>query len=324
MRNEGGSFEELRPAHEAPAADAAQANGGAPVAPTIELVPRTSGRILDTALDIARERFGLYVAVASALWFIARALQPFVHRYTQIDPSNADYSMQAGFMSMGVALANVFVVVVVQSLATMLIAILAWPAVLGLPVELGRSVWHSLRKLPGVLLIQLLQGMAVGVLAVCTCGIGWLWMQWKFSLTVIAYVIEPGGLGAAITRSFQLTSRDSLGWPAFAGFLRWLAVFGTAFTAAFFFSSLSAIDDSPFQIRAAVLDRIAAPVWAIDVALVLITTLLNGVATAISSVAMIAYYVDCRVRRDGWDLELKLKALSAGSAPVQPEIAERA
>lgn len=324
MRNEGGSFEELRPAHEAPRGEAQRAEPNAALAPAIELVPRTSGRILDTAVDIARERFGLYVAVASALWFIARALQPFVHRYTQFDPAATNVSVQDGLVSMGVTLVNLVVVVVVQSLATMLIAILAWPVVLGLPVDLPGSVWKSLRKLPGVLLIQLVQGMAVGVLAVCTCGLGWLWMQWKFSLTVIAYVIEPGGLGSAITRSFQLTGRDSLGWPAFVSFLRWLAVFATAFLASFFFSSLSAIDDSPFQIRAAVMDRIAAPVWAIDVGLVLITTLLNGVATAITSVAMIAYYVDCRVRRDGWDLELRLKALGAADATATSGTAVRA
>jgi hypothetical protein len=131
------------------------------------------------------------------------------------------------------------------------------------------------------------------------------------------YVVEGQGIGAALTRSFQLTSRDDWGWPAIVGFLRWFAVYATAYVGALFFSLLVGIDDAFPDAHAALVDRLSAPAWLVDVALVVVSTLLQGVATAIGSLAMIAYYVDCRARRDGVDLSQRLEALRARAAEAR-------
>jgi hypothetical protein len=315
VRQDGGGFEELRPVGAA-AREGAHASTAAPAVPvaTVDLAPRTSGRILDAALDLARERFGMFVLASAAVWFFSRALQPFVQRYAgpevlQTGPSDRDAAVFLLLQAL-----NLGVLFVVTSAATLVIAVLCVPLLRGGTQTAGGALALLLRRIPGALVIQLVVGLAVSTLGLCTCGIGWFWIQWKLSLALIVYVLEGQGIGVALSRSFELTSRDGWGWPAFAGFLRWFAVFTTAAVASFFFSGLFAIDDSFPLVRAAVIDRVGAPPWVVDVALVAISTLLQGIATALGSLAMIAYYVDCRARRDGVDLLRRLDALRARSA----------
>lgn len=318
MRQDGGGFEELRPVGaSAPSEPAASSAPRANVPGALELTPRTSGRILDSALDLLRERFGLFVLAASALWVFSRALQPFIQRYARPDMLAGTPSDRMFAVFGGLQILNLAVMFVVQSAATLVIAALCIPLLRGGTQTTGEVIRLLLRRTPGALVIQILVALAVSSLGLCTCGIGWFWIQWKLSLPLIIYVIEGQGIGEALSRSFQLTSRDDWGWPAFAGFLRWLAVFVTAYVGAFFFQALVSADDSFPDVRAGVVDRLGMPVWLADVALVGLSSLLQGVATAISSVGMIAYYVDCRVRRDGADLARRLETLRVRAAEAR-------
>ena len=59
--------------------------------------------------------------------------------------------------------------------------------------------------------------------------------------------------------------------------------------------------------------------WAFDATVVGLTSLLAGLGTALMSLAMLAYYADCRVRRDGIDLRMRLADLAGSWTAGAPE-----
>lgn len=302
VREENGTFQDLRPAGErAPRPDAAAM--AADLA-AVELVERSSGRILDAALDLARGRFGLYVLASSAVWVFARVLQPFLGQHHTEEWMASDKAGLA-FAAMGI---NLFVQSCVQQLALVLVALLAWPRLTGEKIPFGEALGRALLALFPLLLVNLVIGSVTFAATCCTLGVGVLYVAWKTSLVPVCYVVERAGLVGCVTRSFQLTSRDRFDTEAFLGFLRWFAVMGTAYLVQLLFASLSGAADYP-QVRRDVLDRTGMGEWTYDGVVLVLSSLFNGVGTACYAVVALAYYVDCRVRRDGLDLARTLRSL---------------
>lgn len=312
VREESGTFQELRPLGE-PAAAVSEA--ARPAGAPLELVPRTSGQILDVALDLARTRFGLYVLAASAVWLFARALQPFIgvaHLEDRLAGSDP-------FFQLALLMLNAVVQLVIDRLALVAIIVFAWPSVTGTPFSFRASVARAFACLVPVIAMQFVISLALAPALICTCGVGAVYLYWKLSLAPLVYTLERAGFGASIGRSFQLTSQNGGGWEAFAGFLRWFAVIGSAALVALVFQSPASFVDQP-QLRVWVTDVVTAPEWAFDAVMVFVTAVFNGIASVVMGLALLAYYLDCRVRRDGLDLRVRLAAL-ASDAPRAPDAA---
>lgn len=305
MREENGTFQDLRPAGERSSPAASTAAERAPDLQGIELAQRSSGQILDTALDIARGRFGLYVLAASVVWLFARGLQPFLGQH-QTAAWMLDGRSGLAFAAMAV---NLGATVFVQNLALVLVALLAWPRLVGTPIPFWSAVGRALLAVVPLLLVGFIVWGTTSIAVICTCGVGAVYLAWKTSLLPITYVVERAGIVGCVTRSWQLTTQERLG-ESFFGFLRWCAVLGTAYVVQFAFSSLGGAADMP-DVRRGVLDRTGVSEWTYDGAVLALSSLFNGLGTAIYSVAALAFYVDCRVRRDGLDLARKLDELRA-------------
>ncbi|MBK7875894.1 MAG: hypothetical protein IPJ77_09095 [Planctomycetes bacterium] len=305
MREENGTFQDLRPAGERSSALGTGAAGeGAPDLPGVELAQRSSGQILDSALDIARGRFGLYVLAASVVWVFARALQPFLGQQ-QTQEWMLDGRPGLALAAMGV---NVAATMFVQQMALVLVALLAWPRLVGTRIPFWSAVGRAFLAVFPLLLVTLVISSVTFAAMCLTCGLGALYLAWKSSLVPVTYVVERAGLVGCVTRSWQLTSHERTDVQAFHGFLRWFAVMGTAYVVQMAFSSLGGAADLP-EVRRDVIDRTGMSEWTYDGAVLALTSLFNGLGTAIYSVIALAFYVDCRVRRDGLDLARKLEDL---------------
>lgn len=284
--------------------DAPRPAGGA-----IELVPRTSGQILDAALDLARTRMGLYVLVATIVWLVARGLQPLIGLSALEDEM---FGGDSSYVLLLVAF-NGVVQFVIESLALVAVTVFAWPAVTGTEFSLGASIRRALLCLVPVVGLQLVASLAVLPALFCTCGIGGIYLSWKFTLAPIVYTVERAGFGASIGRSFQLSSQNGSGWDAIAGFLRWLCVYGSAYVVGMAFKGVAGIVDQP-AFRISLRDGLGLSELAFDSLTIVVTSFFNGIASVLIALALLAYYLDCRVRRDGLDLRVRLATLESETA----------
>ncbi|MBI5364391.1 MAG: hypothetical protein HZA53_14520 [Planctomycetes bacterium] len=337
MREETGTFQDLRPAGadegfgaplgpHAPTARGARGardarGGSAPASDSdegapltgIELVPRSSGQILDTAFELLRGRFGLYVLAAGSVWFVERAGRLLLG-------VGALYSRDAGTDSstrLAVQVLDYAAALFAHQYAIVFVALLAWPAVLGGRARFGASCLRLLVwSVP--LFLFLVAVLAVNVLGVLTtCGLGFFYFPWKTTLTSYAFVLERAGFGGAFRRSFLLTSHTGWSNEAFFGFLRWAAVFGAGLFVNWGLGTLVDVTDFP-GVRQSAVDATGIPGAVYDWSLVLLTTLVRAVSSAIVGVVFLAYYVDCRVRRDGLDLVRTLERLRAQWKSAEP------
>lgn len=319
MREESGTFQELRPAgHAVPGGDGAASAPPAEIAAMLEAEPRDAGEILDAALEIGRGRFGLFVLVSSGIWLLSRGLQPFIGPHV-MQRLMEDGEIFQGFL---LNLANIGVTFAVGQLALSCVALLAWPALEGRAVSTGAVARRALARLAGVFVIQLVASLAYGVGFVCCIAPG-IYLYWKLSLAALVYVLEPVGFFGSFARSFQLTSHNETTAEAFFGFLRWFAVVLTAGAANAAFAMVGGLGEQPWA-REAVLAHSGIPEWVFDAVLVGASSLLNGVGSALTSLAMLAYYLDCRVRRDGLDLKKRLKELAAPWTAARDATADEA
>lgn len=317
VREEAGTFQDLRPA-------GADAGFGAPLGPVaprsvppsdadegappagLELVPRTSGQILDTAFDLLRGRFGLYVLAAGAIWFVLRAARLLLGvGELYAGALEAD----SGILAL-VQLLDYVAAVFTHQYASVFVALLAWPAVLGERARIGATCLRMLVwSVP--MFLFLVANLVVNVLGVLTtCGLGVFYFPWKTTLASYAFVLERAGFAGAFRRSFLLTSHEGWSNDAFFGFLRWVAVFGAALFVNWGLGALVDVSDVP-AVRQGAVDATGLPGGVYDWTLVLLTTLVRAVSSAIVGVVFLAYYVDCRVRRDGLDLVRTLERLRA-------------
>lgn len=290
-----------------------------PPGAAIELVPRTSGQILDVALDLARTRFGLYVLVATSVWLVSRGVQPLIG-VSAMQEEMFEGDPGFGFLLMGV---NGILEFVVATFALVSVTVFAWPSVTGTPFSFGASVRRALVCLVPVIGLQLITSLAVMPAFVCTCGVGGIYLLWKLSLAPVVYTLERSGFGTSLGRSFQLSSQNGSGWDAVAGFLRWLVVYGSAYVVGNVFKVVAGIVDQP-AFRITLRDGIGLPEWAFDSLTIAVTSLFNGIATVLLALALLAYYVDCRVRRDGLDLRVRLATLESESAAAATPAAAQA
>ena len=184
-----------------------------------------------------------------------------------------------------------------------------------------QALGRTLRCLPALVVVFLIDllviGLTGGVLGVmsvlCLCpflfpiALGlYLFFRWKLSVAPSALVLERLGVLESIRRSWELTR---------GSFPRWLGVWVLAFLLVSGFTAGLQLGDDP-GLREKLIDGLGLPGILFDTVFVAISSVFSGVSTAFVSAAMTAYYLDTRMRREGFDLSMRLERMrsAAGSA----------
>jgi hypothetical protein len=252
--------------------------------------------ILDLSIQILREHFALLVGLGALAWLPVRVLQPFLGAHVW------EHSVQSGSLvgSSISSLVNTAGSALAQCFASALLARIVHAGLEGREVALAptlRAVLARLHVVVGVALIT-----AIGTTAgTCACLVPGILLSWKLSVAPIACVIEGSGVGASLGRSWLLTKR---------GFWRWLLLVASVLLIGLPFTGITVLGDLPGA-RAQVLAWSGLSGTPFDVLFVLVSSLMLGVAIALHSSVLTVYYADCRVRREGTDLEAQHARLAA-------------
>lgn len=171
----------------------------------------------------------------------------------------------------------------------------------------------------GISFAALPVGIVLGILCVLAAIPLALWVTTKLLLVTPILVLERSGVFAAIARSWRLTRGRF--WPALGV---WILIQIT-------FSAVAQLVSIPFSLLGSILSSTIAPTGASDptsIITLIVTSLATQIVTLlIQSVALVVYssaatlvYVDCRMRREGLDLDLQsyVDQRHAGAGAADP------
>lgn len=258
---------------------------GAEVAETVRLEPRGVGQILDTAFDVYVARFG-YLFSASLLVLMPVSIVTDLILRTDMD-------FTAIFLLSALAIPSN--VLIVGLLAPVVVAHL-----LGEELELGAVVRTALRRLLPLIAVVLMTTLITIPLA-CLCLLPMAVGMWLFSVAPTVLLVENLGPVEAMQRSVFLTR----GWPGFGRWLGWFLVGTLLFSPAT--AATEALADP--VTRAGLADWIHLRGDALGLVITILGAMFASLSTAYMSTCAAVYYLDCRVRKEGFDLEVQLLAL---------------
>jgi hypothetical protein len=266
------------------------------------LHPRGVGELLDDALDVFRAHFGACVGIAALFWLPVQV--------------GVELMIRSG-ASPDAALLWDLAALPVQVLATAFVCGLVGNHLLGERVQAGAAVVLAARRMVGVSAIGIATFMA-GVVLLCPCLVTTYLAKWLFSVAPAVYVLEyRGGRGfaeflagipLAIARGIRLV------WGS-GPFLRWLGWVSVAYAALVPMSSIPQLLRLE-RTRALMQEWLGIRGGPFEFVLAALSAAFLGVGTGYLAVVMTVYYFDCRVRKEGLDLELRLRALQARRAEV--------
>ncbi|HVS08327.1 MAG TPA: hypothetical protein VMS76_00540 [Planctomycetota bacterium] len=257
---------------------------------------RDVGELLDTALDVLRARFVTCVLLSTSLWIPA-----FLAARRLRAASARDETLL-------ILPPAVLLPLLVQSLTVALVTVVVYGHMQGHRVGARTSLGLALRRAPALILASLLANVAIaaGMLA---CLVPGILLSWLLMVAPAALVLERLGPIQALGRSSRLV-RGSFG--------RWIALMLTQFALALPLSAVSGGLDLEDVDRWTLEHSGLAPL-VYEILVVLLRALVTGVATAFAAVTLTLFYIDCRVRREGFDLWMRLERLRERARPAPVE-----
>ena len=256
--------------------------------------------MLDLAIGVLRDNFAVMVGLGALAWLPVRVLQPFVGAHVWIHTGSV--SLVGPILGSSVSWAGA---ALAQSFSSAMIARLAFAALEGRKVDLGDALRAVLRRLHIVVGVAFVTALASSI-GFCACVLPYFLLDWKLSCAPMACVVEGRGMRASLDRSFALTRR---------GLGRWVVLALCAWLIGLPFAGAATGADFP-GVRAQALAWSGLSATAFDVCMVILSSLMLGVAIALRSCVLTAYYADCLVRREGADLEAEHARLA--TAEVRP------
>lgn len=259
-----------------------------------EMRPLDVGQIVDLATRVLLSRFLLLPAVAFLLWLPSSWLQAELMAALESgeDPVFA-YSLLG--ISLGVQ-------ALVVKLTAGVAVVLTFPWMWGFAGK--RPALRLLPALPGLLLVSALYGAAIAS-GLVTCFLTSVLFGWKLLLAPLVVVAESPNPLRAVARSWQLTR---------GGFLRWVGVWVVASMLTMPFSA-AANEVAAGSLHEWLTEQLAGfPAALIDGSVTVLTGALLALPIAFSAAAVVVFYSDLLVRREGLDLTLRLSALRAREA----------
>jgi hypothetical protein len=265
------------------------------------LYARGVGEMLDIAFDVTRARFGTCVLFSALIWVPLTLL----HRV------GLQYPVEANLLVLLLSFP-------VQSLTAALVTIVVYGHLQGSRVGAAEALWAGLRHAPALLanmLISVLLQVVCAIPAVAVMAglslvdpllgvllglpffLPLLFVRFLVAVAPAALVLEKLGPIEALVRGMRLVR---------GGFWRWLGVFTVSWVLILPFNAIaeapSSVEVRDWLSQYADLSR---PSYAaLDV---LVSSLARAVATAFSGVLLTVFYLDARVRREGFDLTMRLE-----------------
>ena len=177
---------------------------------------------------------------------------------------------------------------------------LAYSTLEGRPISVWASLAFVCRRLPYLLAAALLEFCAL-MLGFFACIVPMFFLAWKFALASTAVVLENVSPVQALRRSWRLTR--GLFPLAFA-----VLVLGQLL---FFPFHISTALEDPVK-RREILDQLGIAHSGVQSIWVpaLVFTLLGAVGMAYQAVLVTLFYVEARIRREGFDLHVSLERLA--------------
>jgi hypothetical protein len=256
------------------------------------LEPRGVGAILDTALEVLLARFGTCVGVAACLWAPALAIGRVGLR--------ASGALEALSMLSGIAAQFI-----VQGLAVGLVTIIVYGHLQGRRVSGPESARMALRRSPALLATALISSVGT-IIGACCCFVPGVVLSWLWMVAPAAVVMEQVGPLEALARSASLAK---------GGFLRWAGTILSLLALSLPLTLVSASLADP-NVRGWIEPRLGLSPLAFDVLDVALSSFLTGIATALSAIVLTVFYIDCRVRKEGFDLVMRLERLRERARPT--------
>jgi len=263
-----------------------------------ELRPRGVGELLDTACDALGARMGTCLALAVPLWLGVHALERLLISERVLafdDPSD-----------LGLLLGQGAVASAVRALTVALVTLVVYGYLQGQRLSAPAALGACLRRAPALLALTVITGL--GMFVATSCGavclfapavlLGWLW-----AAAPSALVLEGVGPFTALRRSAVLARQ---------GFARWvgIALVGKLVTLPFLgVIQVIQVPGARDELRAA----LGCPEPLFTALEVLLSSVFSGSAAALAGVVLTVYYIDQRVRVEGFDLDMRLERLRARS-----------
>ena len=284
---------------------------------SVALRPRSAPRLLDLAAEVLAVRFLAAAGVCTLVWFPLRAVTPWFVDFLATNPLG--YGGDEGFTAF---VASMLFLMTAQTLAGILsttsVTVLVHAELVGRPSGALAALGRSLRRLPalvGVFLVNMLViGLGGGFLGIASLlcpiflpfAVGYyLLFTWKLSVAPSALVLEDLGIFGALGRSWELTR---------GSFPRWLGVQVLAFLAVAGLTLGTQVGDDP-TLKARLIDGLGLPKALFETLFVAVSSVFSGLSTAVVAAAMTAYYLDTRIRREGFDLAMRLERLRVAEGP---------
>jgi hypothetical protein len=291
-------LERLQPVVRAPrAADASAADEEGPLEGGLR--PRSTGELLDLAVELLRRRFGALVGLSVILILPARLSQPFLGMHRWID------GLESGSPDVVLVMLGIASVMALPALAQMLaraaVCPIVWGELTGERASAGEAFRRALVLFLPVFVVTLLAGLLTTA-GMCAFFVGALFVAWKLACAIPALVIERNGIAQALQRSFELTG---------GGFLRYVVLGVVMMIVVTPLNGLPGFAADHNNMRPIVIGWLGVSETVFDIMAVPVTALLLGLGVAIASTLTVVYYADCRVRRDGTDLRRRLDVLAA-------------
>lgn len=288
-----------------------RARGARVVVEGAALEPRDAGGILDLAIEGLLARLGPALLLALCVWL------PFNQVAELLGLSGLDE-----FEASLAALAWNALGIVPLGLTAAVVASLVGDVIADRNAALAPGVLRGLARAPGVLVILLIT-QVLSLPLVFLCVAPYFLVQWLCWAAVPIYVLEGDGLlspaerahasrspfaflasfprrvARAIARSVALAR----GGPALG---RWvlLAVIGQVVLGGVLELGATALNYP--EAREYLQNELGIGGGAAEFALGAVAALFTALSACLRAALMVAYYLDLRVRREGWDLELSL------------------
>jgi len=266
---------------------------------------RGVGQILDTSLDVLVSRFGACVGIAAACWVPYQVANELV--------LSSGLSAEARF-------AWLFSARIPEFLTTGFVCSFVGAYLLRRPLSAWEALRNGLAAAVGVSVIAVLQMITSGLFA-CLCFFPVVLAFWIFSVTPTVYVLERRELSrnvagnlpwlgrwvVGLVLSIRRGARLVWGVPSFGRWLGWVVV---AWLIVYWpLSGIPGLLRHP-NVEYYLEGSLGLQGRPIELALVVISAVFVGISTAYFAICKTVYYVDERVRKEGFDLELRLERIA--------------
>ncbi len=259
--------------------------GGARAVDSAVLVPRGVGQLLDRSIEGFLHFFLVCVAVPLVFWI------PIDLGSQLILSSNASPFADVAWLLTGIP---------IKILSVALICCFAGPWMIGGATDARAALSLALSKLLGIAVVTVLANtLLVG--SCCLCPPIGLSLFWLVSAAAPIYVLENRGFFESIARSANLVR----GW---ANLGRWLGLIGVGTCIVIPLTGFATALEDP-EVVEQLREVLHVDGWLYDVSCSLLRSFVNASVSALFTFMNLAFYVDCRVRKEGLALRGQLDEL---------------